>query len=216
MNNLIGIILSYIFIVIIIIMAKFFEKKDKEISRKFIHIMLSNWWFLAMYFFDNVIYASIVPLSFVIINYISCKKNLILVMEREEINKDGYGTVYYALSLFILSIFTLGIIKKPEIGLCSILIMGYGDGLASIIGKNVKSFSYKIGKTYKTLAGSCTMLLISFFIVVLFLYNMQSSLWLLKSLLISIIITLLEAISTKGLDNITVPISACLLLMIML
>ena len=74
MKNIIGIVLSYVFIAIIIVAAKFFEKAGKEASRKFIHIMLSNWWFLAMYFFDNVIWASIVPLSFVIINYISTKK----------------------------------------------------------------------------------------------------------------------------------------------
>ena len=67
MKNIIGIVLSYVFIAIIIVAAKFFEKAGKEASRKFIHIMLSNWWFLAMYFFDNVIWASIVPLSFVII-----------------------------------------------------------------------------------------------------------------------------------------------------
>lgn len=216
MNNIIGIILSYVFIVIIIIIAKFFEKIGKESSRKFIHIMLSNWWFLAMYFFDNVLYVSIVPLSFVIINYISYKKNLISVMEREENNEGGLGTVYYALSLFILSIFTFHIINKPEIGLCAILIMGYGDGLAAIIGKKVKSLSYKVGKTQKTLAGSCTMLLISFLITSFFLYSMNSNLWLLKSLFTAIIITILEAISIKGSDNITVPVFTCLLLMILL
>ena len=51
MKNIIGIVLSYVFIAIIIVAAKFFEKAGKEASRKFIHIMLSNWWFLAMYFF---------------------------------------------------------------------------------------------------------------------------------------------------------------------
>ena len=115
MKNIIGIVLSYVFIAIIIVAAKFFEKAGKEASRKFIHIMLSNWWFLAMYFFDNVIWASIVPLSFVIINYISYKKDLIKVMERDAKEKDGLGTVYYALSLFLISIFTFGIIKRPEI-----------------------------------------------------------------------------------------------------
>lgn len=215
MNNIVGIVLSYVFIGVIIVVAKFFERFGKEASRKFIHIMLSNWWFLAMYFFDNVIYASIVPFSFIIINYISYKKNLISVMEREDSNNDSLGTVYYALSLFVISIFTFGIIKKPEIGLCSILIMGYGDGLATIIGKSVKSLSYKIGKSQKTLAGSCTMMFISFLIVAVFLCSIQSNLYLLKSIVIAVIITILEAISIKGSDNITVPISACLLLTVM-
>ena len=79
MQNLLGIVLSYIFIVAIIILAKFFEKFGEETSRKFIHIMLANWYFIAMYFFTNWICACIVPLSFIIINYISYKKNLALV-----------------------------------------------------------------------------------------------------------------------------------------
>lgn len=216
MKNIIGILLSYVFITIIIIAAKFFENAGKEASRKFIHIMLSNWWFLAMYFFDNVIYASIVPLSFVVINYISYKKNLISVMEREAEEKDGLGTVYYALSLFFIAIFTFGIIKRPEIGLCSILVMGYADGLAAIIGRSVKSMPYKIGKTKKTLAGSATMLFISFFIVAIFLASIKAEMWMLKSILMAISVTILEAVSIKGTDNITVPIFACLLLTTMI
>ena len=71
MRNILGIIVSYIAIGIVIISAKFFEKSGEETSRKYIHIMLSNWWFIAMYFFENTLYAAIVPASFVIINYIS-------------------------------------------------------------------------------------------------------------------------------------------------
>lgn len=210
MQNILGIIVSYIFIAIVIISAKFFEKIGKEASRKFIHIMLSNWWFIAMYFFTNVFSAALVPMTFVIINYISYKKNLISVMERED--QDGLGTVYYAISLLIVSIFTFGIIKRPEIGLCSILIMGYGDGLAAVIGKSIKSYEYKIGNTKKTIAGTLTMLLITLIIVAIFLYTTKSNLWIIKSIIISIILTILEAISIKGTDNLTLPIITCLLL----
>ncbi len=210
MQNILGIIVSYIFIAIVIISGKFFEKIGKEASRKFIHIMLSNWWFIAMYFFTNAFSAALVPMTFVIINYISYKKNLISVMERE--NQDGLGTVYYAISLLIVSIFTFGIIKRPEIGLCSILIMGYGDGLAAVIGKSIKSYEYKIGNTKKTIAGTLTMLLITLIIVAIFLYTTKSNLWIIKSIIISIILTILEAISIKGTDNLTLPIITCLLL----
>ena len=216
MRNLIGFVLSYVFIAIIIVAAKFFEKAGKEASRKFIHIMLANWWFLAMFFFDNVIWASVVPLSFVVINYLSYKKNIIQVMEREDEDKDGLGTVYYALSLFLIAIFTFGIIKRPEVGLCAILIMGYGDGLAAIIGRSVKSLSYKIGNTTKTVAGSGTMLFISFFIVAIFLASIASPMWFLKALLLATSVTVIEAVSVKGTDNITVPVFACLLLTVLI
>lgn len=213
MKNILGIIVSYIFIGIIIVFAKFFKKSGEEASRKFIHIMLSNWWFIAMYFFENAFWASLVPISFVIINYISYKKNLISVMEREE--QDGLGTVYYALSLLIIAIITFGIIKKPEIGLCSILIMGYGDGLAAIIGKKVKSPEYKIGNTKKTLAGSFTMFIITFIIVAIYGYLAGANLWILKSIITAIILTIVEAVGIKGTDNLTLPLSACVLLLLM-
>lgn len=213
MQNLLGIVVSYIFIGSIIIFAKLFERFGKEASRKFIHILLANWWFIAMYFFDNVIWVSIVPLSFVIINHISYKRNLISVMEREK--QDGLGTVYYALSLLILSIITYGITKRPEIGLCSTLIMGYGDGLAGIIGKKVKSYEYKIGNTKKTLAGSLTMFIITFIMIAIYSGLSEINLWVLKSILIAIILTIIEAVSIKGTDNITIPLSACVLLLLM-
>ena len=215
MKNLIGIILSYVFVAAIIFMAKLFEKKGKEASRKFIHIMLSNWWFFVILLFDNVVLASIVPLSFVIINYISYKKDLIKVMERDDDKKDGLGTVYYAISLFLITIYTMGILNRPEIGLCAILIMGYGDGLAAVIGRLVKSTSYNIGRTTKTIAGSATMLFVSFLITAIFLASVSSPMWFLKSILLSISVTIMEAVSVKGTDNITVPVFACLLLTVL-
>lgn len=125
LKNIIGIIVSYIFVFIIIGLAKLVEKKGKEASRKFIHIFLGFWWCLAMYFFDNVWFAAFVPATFVVINYISVKKDVIKVMERDDKHKDGLGTVYYAISLLILAIWTFGIIKNPQIGLVRNICNGF-------------------------------------------------------------------------------------------
>lgn len=213
MRNLLGIIISYLFIALIIVSAKFFEKSGEETSRKYIHITLCNWWFIAMYFFDNWIWASIVPISFVIINWFSYQKGLIAVMEREK--QDGPGTVYYAVTLFLLAIITFGIINKQEIGLVSTLIMGYGDGLAAVIGKIVKSTEYKVGNVTKTCAGSATMLFVSFVIISIFLVKLGIDFWYIKSLILSLVITLIEAVSKKGTDNLTVPLTTCVILSFM-
>ena len=116
--NWLGIVVSYLYIALVIIGAKIFEKKGREASRKFIHIMLGNWWFIAMYFFTNVWFAAFVPATFIIINYLSFKKNIIKVMERDE--QDGFGTVYYAVSLLILVIVSFGIYDMPSLGLIPI------------------------------------------------------------------------------------------------
>ena len=213
MQNWIGILVSYLFIFLMIICAKLFEKIGKEASRKFIHIMLGNWWIIAMYFFDNVWFAAFVPLTFIIINYISYKKDIIKIMEREENQKEGLGTVYYAISLLVLVIITFGILNKPDLALAPVLVMAYGDGLAAIFGKLIKSKKYKIYDTEKSLAGSITMFLVSFIIISIYLIYINSPLWYLKSIIMSIIITVLEAVSIKGTDNLTVPIATLIMLM---
>lgn len=213
MNNWIGILVSYLYIALVIIGAKVFEKRGKEASRKFIHIMLGNWWLIAMYFFNNVWFAAFVPLTFVIINYISYKKDIIKVMEREEDKKDGLGTVYYACSLLILVIITFGVLNKPILGLVPIFVMAFGDGLAAIFGKLIKSKKYKVYDTEKSIAGSLTMFIVSFIIISIYLIYINNPFWYLKGIIISLIITVLEAISIKGTDNITVPIATLIMLM---
>lgn len=212
--NWLGIIISYLYIGIIIAGAKLFEKRGEEASRKFIHIMLGNWWFIAMYFFTNVWFAIFVPITFVIINYVSYKQDLIKVMERK--NQDGLGTVYYAVSLFILAIVSFGIYQKPILGLIPNVIMAYGDGFAAVVGKYIKSKTYKVGETKKSIAGSITMFMISLIFITIFLTTRYTfELWqtVLIGIVMSGIVTIIEAISVKGIDNISVPVSMLVMLL---
>ena len=198
--------------------AKLFEKSGQEASRKFIHIMLSNWWIIAMVFFDNMWWAAALPAVFVVINYISLKKDVIKVMEREEgdENKDSFGTVYYAISLLILALITFGPIHNPLIGLCGIIVMGYGDGLAAVIGKAVKSKEYKIGSNTKSVAGSLVMFAVTLMVTAGFFYYLAIPNWALKSIVIAVLMTMVEAVSIKGTDNLTVPLFTSLLVYLMM
>ena len=84
--------------------------------------------------------------------------------------------------------------------------MAYGDGFAAIAGKAIKSKEYTIFGCKKTIAGSSVMFVVSLIITLgVFCYS-NTEWW-----LISIIATILEAISAKGTDNITVPVVASLL-----
>lgn len=209
--NWLGILISYIYIALVIVGAKIFEKKGKEVSRKFIHIMLGNWWFIAMFFFTNVWFAIFVPATFVIINYLSYKKNIIKIMERDA--QDGLGTVYYAVTLLILVIVSFGIFKNPLLGLIPNLVMAYGDGFAAIVGKTAKSKRYKLGDSKKSFAGSLTMFVITTLLIGTQLWFTHSAIfwqtahWPVIACLMGFAITALEAVSGKGWDNITVPLA---------
>lgn len=203
MNNLIGIIAITIYIILVFIVSKFLTNKGKEVSRKFVHIMLSNIWFFYLIFIDSLAWACLLPALFVLINALSYKFKIFKTIEREK--NDGFGTVYYAFSILLICVFTY-IIKNPLVGLPGILIMGYGDGFAAVIGKMIKSKEYRIGNSKKSIAGSMTMFGISLIISMVIFKLLNFDYFVFKAIIVSIIATLLEAVSIKGLDNITVPV----------
>ncbi|MBR2290600.1 MAG: hypothetical protein IJ867_08565 [Clostridia bacterium] len=222
MRNVFGLVVSFVFIAIVIASAKLFEKAGKEASRKYIHIVLSNWWIIAMVFFDSPYWAMIGPILFVFINYASYKFNIIKSMERDEAERDGMGTVYYAVTLLVLAILCFGPLKEyktvwgPTIGLAGVAVMGYADALASIIGRSIKSPSYKISTTTKTLAGSLAMGATTFIIISGFLAYCAIPNWFWKAVSIAIIDMVLEAISIRGTDNLTVPLATVGLLLLVI
>lgn len=222
MRNVFGLVISFVFIGIVLVSSKLFEKAGKEASRKYIHIVLSNWWIIAMVFFDSPYWAMIGPIIFVFVNYASYKFNLIKSMEREEAERDGMGTVYYAITLLVLSILCFGPVKEykgvwgPIIGLAAVAVMGYADALASIVGRSIKSPSYKIYTTTKTLAGSLAMGATTFIIISGCLAYLAIPYWFYKAISIAVIGMVLEAISIRGTDNLTVPLATYGLLLLVI
>jgi phytol kinase len=127
-------------------------------------------------------------------------------MERDNDEDKSPGTVYYAISLVAEVLFCYLFGFNKWICFAGIAVMGYGDGLAAIIGKAFKSKKVEFLKSTKSLAGSLTMFIITGLIVGLTLFNLGPEYWIMKTLMIAIISTIAEAISVKGTDNLTVPV----------
>lgn len=207
-NNILGIFLSFIFVFSLIFISSILGKKNllsNEGTRKFIHIGVSNWWIIAMIYFDSKLYAIIVPTIFIILNYLSYRLNIVKSMERDG-SKNDLGTVYFPISLLILVLMTFSSFSHPYIGAIGILVMGYGDGLAAIIGKKYGKIKFHVFGNEKSFAGSLTMFLASFIVtaIILAIYSPDNLFFI--SFYIAIFSTLIEAISPFGLDNLTVPI----------
>lgn len=217
MNNILGLIVSYVFIFVVIGISTILQKKNvlkDEGARKFIHIGVAHWWIIAMFFFDNVYFAIIPPITFIILNYASYKMNLIKSMERG--GKGNLGTVYFPISLLILVLltFTDVIGASPYIGAIGIFIMGYGDGLAAVIGKKYGKHNLAFGKSVE---GSLTMFVVSFLVtfVILIRYGSIANA-LTVGLGVAIAATFIELFTPKGLDNLTVPLGTALFAFILL
>lgn len=217
--NIWGLVLSYVLVFLIIGISTALQKfklVGDEGARKFIHIGVSNWWILAWIFFqgENALwYAIVPPITFILLNYYSYKTNLIKSMERS--GNGNLGTVYFPISLLILVIFTFGVVNRPEIGAVGILVLGYGDGLAAVIGK---AYGKKKLVNNKSLEGSLTMFVASLVVVTVILLVSGVALvtTLVAATIVSVLATVIELYTPKGLDNLTVPLFSSLIIYIIL
>ena len=205
LQNILGIIVSFIYVFVVIFLAGFLERFGKEASRKTVHILVGNWWFIAMIFFRTSLWAAFVPACFVVLNTLSYRFNLFSSMERGE-GRGDLGTVYYAFSLLILALFSFSSYGTPIVGGLGILIMAYGDGLAAIIGKKWPIIPYRLGSNEKSVSGSLAMFFSSLLVGFLFLTLTGQPETFFPAFLLAGIATLLEAITPWGMDNLSVPL----------
>lgn len=202
-----GLIVSIAFVTTVLVVVgilEHFKIVTGEYSRKTVHIIVAHWWFIAMYYFTQPIEAAIVPALFIVVNYISFKGHYIKSIERGDEFKH-LGTVYYAVSLFVLAIWSFGI-ERPEIGGMGIMVMGYSDGLAALVGQKYGKHTIGIFGDQKTLEGSVTALIAAFIVILAFNQGYAMGLSLVEVMLLATIATILEGITPLGFDNLTVPI----------
>ncbi|WP_353955095.1 dolichol kinase [uncultured Prochlorococcus sp.] len=125
----------------------------------------------------------------------------------EDVDRKSYGTLFYCLSLFIL--IWLFWDKNPYALITGFFIMTFGDGLAGLIGKSLKSKNWIIFKQKKSLFGTLTMFLASFIVICSMGYAQQNSFYL-NYFAIAFLATFLEQFSVLGIDNFIVPILSAL------
>jgi len=201
-----ALILLYIFSIFLIsIIYKKFNEENKEALRKIIHIGMGPLIPIAQYLqIDQnsaLTFTAIISLV-ILLNYLYQ-----FFPSIEDVDRKSFGTLFYCISLFIL-IFLFWE-KDPYALIAGFFIMTFGDGLAGLIGKNLKSKSWIFFKQKKSLFGTATMFLISL-LVVCSLGYIQKYNFNINILMIAFIATTLEQFSVIGIDNFLVPIASAI------
>ena len=222
LGDLLGFALSGLLIVLCMSLAylvvkhgdKKFGSLKSEVARKIVHIGVSNWFFIYYYCFETFVWPASGLALFAVINFVLTANGSYSKIIGKESTKRSWGVVYYPLAVIVLLVLhELGVGTRLDVG-CGLLGMGYGDGLAALIGaKYGKSKLSKNSK--KTVLGSVTMLLV----VAIILFAVKSGFggvseaWamgtfglVLFSLSVGLTAAIFEAVTPFGLDNISVPI----------
>lgn len=207
-GELLGLVLSFAFLIAVIAVG-FLAKKSglfsPESVRKIIHIGVSNWIFISIHYFRTPWVTFLGPVTFVVANTAFVYSGASRILGMGDRKRDN-GLIYFPISIVVLYIlYYAGAIHLKDVAL-GVLIMGYGDGLAALVGKKIGTHRFSIMKANKSIEGCAVMFIVSA-LVVLLVRDTDIA----KVLIIALVATVLEAITPLGFDNITVPIISGLL-----
>jgi len=185
---------------------------SKSLSRKLLHITTGFVVVYSPFVLQSFWIVTFIGIAFSVTNYILIKRKVLKqINDTQTVN---LGIFYYPLS-FLICILIFWNVNKFIISL-SFLIFSIGDALAALVGNSsTTKYFTRITKEPKTFNGAITFILSSFFllwIVRLTLwknFNFIDYDWLSFSflaLIFSLLGGITEAISTKGTDNLSLPI----------
>lgn len=208
-SDIAGVALVYIYVVILLIVTEKILDKYPEVSRKVLHIMVGNVAFLLPIFQTREIMAFVAAGPFILFTFLMSPYTPIKsIRGKTSAAGHGMGLVYYSITWTILAYLFFDNMVIIAIG---ILAMSYGDGFASIIGLKFGKAKYKVFGDKKSYVGSFAMFLFTFIttIVAVLYYSVEiTSTLLLVLLFISLISAIVEGLTPKGLDNLSVPFVA--------
>ena len=213
-NDFVGIAFVYIYVILLLIFTeKILSKKYPATSRKILHIMTGNIAFILPIFQTREMMAFLAAGPFILFTFLMSPHSPIKsVRGKTSEAGHGLGLVYYAIAWAVLAYLFFDTKEVIAIG---ILAMSYGDGLASIIGIKFGKKKYQIFEDVKSYIGSYAMFTFTFImmIIALLFYGKLSLNYETLFLLLCIagISTIVEGVTPRGLDNLSVPFVAAIL-----
>ena len=213
--------MSVIIVLILLLSIYLFEyfsiKKllPKEISRKFLHIIAGTVALVAINLINDYSFLIAAGLIASLSTFYAIKKNLISGIEIQ--HRKSWGIFYFCLSFTLLIIFWFE--KNYWIINVAFALMVYADSLAAIVGTISGKKSYRLSSDPKTYLGSFVFFIVSIIILAIFAKNLSYQLFftfdaitILLIISVAFTLTIVEAISSKGFDNFSVPIIASILI----
>jgi len=207
-NDFVGLALVYIYVAILLIITEKILDKYPTASRKILHIMTGNIAFLLPIFQTKEVMAFLAAGPFILFTFLmSLHSPIKSIKGKTSAAGHGMGLVYYAISWTILAYIFFDHMVVIAI---AIFAMSYGDGFASLLGMKFGKKKYKIFGDEKSYVGSISMFIFTLIMIVIAFLYYGVDITYYKLLLLAFIAmaaAIIEAITPRGLDNLSVPLS---------
>ncbi len=240
--DIVAFFVSFIVIMMLVQINAAIEKSGKLstiVTRKVIHTFAAPLWVITWMLFTGSVFsrwlAIIVPLLFVLL-FVAIgtgktkNEDFVRSMSRSGDPKELLGgTLYYAFLMVVIGILWFYVPAGGDLTSATplaLLVFGClagGDGFADVIGRKYggeKKFG--IGGAEKTVAGVIGMFIgsILFSIILVLIFSVEVASFslvtlILPILIVSIVATIVEAITPKGLDNLTITIVAIIVILLL-
>lgn len=177
----------------------------EETTRKIVHVSVAFTWFPMYFFFGTSWHLPVPTAIFIVLNYVSIRRNIFTMMERSEAEKQSYGTVFYALSMTVMAVIAcIDPRCMTPYGIAA-LCMALGDGFAPIFG-GIKRGNRSFFSGKRTLYGCMSVFVICGAVVSLMsaFFGLGLDWW--QILIIAWGATAFEIVGVKGTDNLTLPL----------
>ena len=194
-----------LFGIVELIYAKFHI--SKELSRKLVHILAAVI-IAVLPVWLSYSEVAIVAGLFVPVLYISKSYNIFKAIHTGE--RSTLGEIYYPFAIVIVCLLNPGLFAY----LFTVLVLGISDGMAAIIGKHYAKKHFSLIGSHKSYLGSAVFFISSIVIgiTLLIVLHSFSLIHLAVIIAISAALTIIEASTSKGLDNLIVPLASLLFL----
>jgi phytol kinase len=224
MSNQLGI--TIIFLIAILMLLIFNEMvyrrlhPEGEITRKLAHFLATLSTISFPYLFDNHWYVLALAIIFFTVLFISRKGRYLKSIHG--ISRRSVGSFILPISIYLTFLVSYTFDNK-FLFILPILILAICDPMAGILGMNLQIYNHQIRifrwKLNKTSTGSISFFISCYIISVIALYYYRmafdpKTFWL--ALIIAVAGTLTEMFSWKGTDNLSIPISVLLVLILFL
>jgi dolichol kinase len=192
-------------------------KVNPEITRKIAHVLGTLSSISFVFLFDSYWYVLLMAVGFFALLIASKHKGIYKSID--QVGRKTMGSYLLPVSIFLMY-FIYTLTNNQLYFIMPILILGISDPLAGLTGatlvknaRQISIFGYRLQKTW---VGSLCFFVATFIITILtlYFYDYSSQNIIFAGLYFALFLTIIEMLSIRGSDNLTVPLTTALLLWI--